>query len=89
MQTSLSGSLRIISEKSFASRATIPFSSIIPFTFVSIPSSISLEVKVISVAEASIRIHSRMGMVVLEETAFSEMLTLFNNSFLAQINFIM
>ena len=35
------------------------------------------------------RMHSRIGMVVLEGTAFSEMLTLFSNSFLEQINFIM
>ena len=60
----------VISEKSFASRAIFPCSKISPFTVVSIPSSISLPVSLISPEEASIRIHSKIDMVVLEGTAF-------------------
>ena len=61
---------RVISEKSLASSAIFPCSRISPSTFVSIPSSISLPVSLISPVLASIRIHSRMDMVVLEGTAF-------------------
>ena len=38
---------------------------------------------------ASIRIHSRIGIVVLDGTAFKEMLTLFNKLLLEQMIFIM
>lgn len=40
-------------------------------------------------AVASIKIHSSIGMVVFEETAFKEMFTLFSNSDFEKINFIM
>jgi len=39
--------------------------------------------------EASIRIHSRIGIVVLEGTAFKEILTLFNKIVLEQIIFML
>ena len=65
----LSGSLRTISKKILASKAIIPFSTISPSMIVSIPSSISLAVNLISPLEASIKIHSKIGMVVLPGTA--------------------
>ena len=73
--TSLSGSFLTISEKTFASNAIIPLSSISPSIFVSIPSSISLAVNLISPAEASIKIHSKIAMVVLVGTALETMFT--------------
>jgi hypothetical protein len=48
-----------------------------------------LVVNLIWLAVASIRIHSRIGIVVLEGTAFNEMLTLFNRFVLEQMIFIM
>ena len=87
-------SLRIISEKSFASRAIFPFSRIFPSTFVSIPSSISLAVSLISSEDASIKMHSKIGMVVLDGTAFKTMLiplsneSFLNVSFMAVDNFL-
>ena len=73
----------------FASRATLPFSSIVPSTIVSIPSSISLVVNLIWFVVASMRIHSSIGMVVFDGTALSAILTLFNRLDLEQIIFIM
>ena len=89
MVISLSGSFRTISEKILASRATMPFSTISPSTLVSMPNSISFDVNFISPAEASIKIHSKIGIVVLEGTAFITMLTLFTRFALEQISFIM
>ena len=86
--TSFSGSFRTISEKSFASSATIPFSWMVPSTMVSIPSSISLAVKWISAADALIRIVSRIGIVVFEDTAFDTILMLFCRSDFLQMIFI-
>ena len=88
MVTSLSGSLRTISENTFASIATIPFSRISPSTIVSIPSSISFAVNLISLADASISMHSRMDIVVLEGTALETMLTPLRRFALEQINFM-
>ena len=48
-----------------------------PSIIVSIPNSISLAVNLIISVVASIRIHSRIGIVVLEGTAFDTMLTPF------------
>ena len=73
--TSLSGSLRTISEKIFASNAITPLSSTTPSIRVSIPSSISLAINLISFVDASIRIHSRIAIVVRVGTAFDTMLT--------------
>jgi len=73
--TSLSGNLRTISEKILASNAMIPLSAISPSILVSIPSSISFAVNLISLAEASIKIHSRIAIVVLVGTALDTMLT--------------
>ena len=87
--TSLSGSLRTISEKIFASSAITPRSAISPSIFVSIPSSISFAVSLISFAEASIRIHSKIAMVVLVGTAFETILTPCNRLDLEQINFML
>ena len=56
---------------------------------VSIPSSISLVVNLIWFVVASIRIHSRIGIVVLEGTAFSEMFTLLSKLIFWQMIFIM
>ena len=80
MVTSLSGSLRTISEKNLASNAMIPLSSIVPSMIVSIPISISLAVNLISFVEASIKIHSKIAMVVLVGTAFETMFTPFASS---------
>ena len=74
MVISLSGSFRIISEKILASIATIPLEIISPSTIVSIASSVSFEVNLIQSDEASIKIHSKIGIVVLEGTAFSTIL---------------
>ena len=63
-------SLLVISEKSLASSAILPCSSMSPSTLVSIPNSISLPVSLISLVLASMSMHSRMDMVVLEGTAF-------------------
>ena len=86
--TSLSGSLRTISEKIFASRAMIPFSMISPSIIVSIPSSMSFASNLISSVEASIRIHSKIAIVVLVGTAFDTILTPCNRFDFEQINFI-
>ena len=88
MVTSLSGSLRTMSEKNLASRAIIPLSSIFPSIIVSIPISISLALSLISLVEASIRIHSRIAIVVLVGTAFDTILTPFANSDFEQVIFI-
>ena len=88
MVTSLSGSFLTISENTFASMATIPFSAIVPSTFVSIPSSISLAVNLISLVEASIRMHSRIDIVVLEGTALDTILTPFSRFAFEQVNFM-
>lgn len=85
---------RVISEKSLASKAILPCSRIWPSTFVSIPSSISFPVRRISLEEASIRIHSKIDMVVLDGTAFITMLMPFtmasfwNCSFMIVDNFL-
>ena len=69
MVISLSGSFLTISENIFASNAIIPFSTTSPSMTVSIPISISLAVSLICPCVASIRIHSRIDMVVLLGTA--------------------
>ena len=74
----------MISEKILASMATIPFSRMVPSTMVSIPNSISFVVNLISLVDASIRIHSRMDIVVLEGTALREIFTLFKRLLLEQ-----
>ena len=85
---SLSGSFLTISRKIFASSAICPFSRISPSTTVSIPSSISLARSFISLPVASIRIHSRIDIVVLLGTAFATIFTPFNRLDLLHINFI-
>ena len=60
--------------KKLGIKSDFPRSRIVPSTFVSIPSSISLPVSLISSETASIRMHSRIGIVVLEGTAFRTML---------------
>ena len=65
----LFGSLRTISKNIFAFKAIIPFSKMSPSIIVSIPSSMSLAVNLISPLEASIKIHSKIGMVVFAGTA--------------------
>ena len=55
---------------------------------VSIPSSISLVVNLIWFVVASMRIHSRIGIVVFDGTALSAILTLFNRLDLEQMIFI-
>ena len=87
--TSLSGSFRIISEKIFASSAMIPFCSMVPVTIVSIPSSMSFVVNLMMLEEASIRMHSKIGMVVLFGTALRAMFTLFDKFDFEQMIFIM
>ena len=86
---SLSGSFLTISEKILASIAICPFSIISPSTIVSIPSSMSLAVNLIISEEASIRIHSKIFIVVLEGTAFKTILTAFDKLLFVKINFIM
>ncbi len=86
--TSFSGSLLMISEKTLAFRATVPFSMIFPLTRVSIPSSISFAISFILSPVASITRHSSMGMVVLTGTAFRTIFTLFNKSDFWQTIFI-
>ena len=70
----------VISEKSFASKAIFPFSRIFPSTVVWMPSSISFPVSLISFVEASIKIHSKIGMVVLDGTAFRTILMPFKRA---------
>ena len=86
--TSLSGSFLIISEKILASMATLPLSKISPLMIVSIPSSISFPVNFISPADASIRIHSSIVIVVLDGIALRTVLTPDKSSDLLQIIFI-
>ena len=86
--TSLSGSFRIISEKILASKAIIPFSEMVPSTIVSIPSSMSFVTNLIWLAVASIKIHSRIGIVVFEGTALSAIFTPFDKLLFEQIIFI-
>ena len=86
--TSLSGSFLTISEKILASRAIIPLSSIVPSMMVSIPSYISLAISLISFADASISIHSRIAIVVRVGTAFDTILTPFSKFAFEQISFI-
>ena len=86
--TSLSGSFLTISEKIFAFRAIIPRSTMSPSIDVSMPSSISFAVSFTTSVVASIRIHSRIGMVVLDGTAFETMLTPFTRFDFVQIIFI-
>ena len=86
---SLSGSFLTISEKSLASMATLPFSIISPSTIVSIPSSISLPVNLISLVVASIRIHSRIFIVVLVGTAFITIPTALFKFDLVKTNFML
>ena len=81
-------SFLIISEKSLASRAIFPFSSMVPSTTVSMPSSMSLPVSLIWSVVASIRMHSKIGMVVLEETAFRTMLIPLSRSSFLNVSFI-
>ena len=86
--TSLSGSLRTISEKIFASSAITPRSAISPSTRVSIPSSISFAINLISFVEASIRIHSSIAIVVRVGTALDTIFTPRNKFDLEQISFM-
>ena len=76
--TSLSGSLRIISKNNFASIAIIPPSAISPSMIVSMPRSISFAVSLMIPFVASTNIHSRIGIVVLLDTAFDTICTPFN-----------
>ena len=71
----LSGSLRTISRKIFASRAMMPLSTMSPSMMVSIPMSMSLAVRVMMPLEASMRMHSRIDMVVLLGTALDTICT--------------
>ena len=66
----ISGSFLTKSEMILASIATLPFSMISPSRVVSIPRSKSLPVNLIQLDSASMRIHSRMFIVVLTVTAF-------------------
>ena len=75
--TSLSGSFLTISEKILAFNAMIPLSKISPSIRVSIPSSISFAVNLITSVDASTKIHSKIGIVVLEGTALETILTPF------------
>ena len=77
-----------ISEKSFASSAILPFSRISPSTFVSMPSSISLAVSLISSVEASIRMHSKIGIVVFDGTALRTILIPFKRAVFWNVSFI-
>ena len=86
--TSLSGSLRTISEKILASMAILPASIISPSTLVSIPNSISLAVNLISPSVASIRMHSRIDIVVFDDTAFITILIPVIKSDFLQTSFI-
>ena len=88
MVISLSGSLRTISPNILASKAMMPLSAISPSMVVSIPSSISLAVRVITPLVASIRIHSRIDMVVLLGTALDTICTPPSRLDLEQISFI-
>ena len=54
----------------------------------SIPNSISLAVNLISLVEASIRMHSRIDIVVLEGTALDTILTPFSRFAFEQVNFM-
>ena len=71
---SLSGNLRTISDKSFASIATFPSSITVPSTYDSIPISMSFAVSLIFPFSASIKIHERIGCVVFVDTAFDTLL---------------
>ena len=77
MIISLSGSFLTISANIFALRAKIPLSMISPSIDVSIPSSISLAVSLMTSVDASIKIHSRIGIVVFDGTALETILTPF------------
>ena len=87
--TSLSGSFLTISEKILASSAIKPFSKTSPSIFVSIPSSISFAVNLMFPVVASIRIHSKIAIVVLDGTAFATILTPFKRFDFEQIIFMM
>ena len=78
----------IVIKDGVASRAILPFSKISPSTLVSIPSSMSLPVNLISLVEASIKIHSKIGIVVLEGTAFKTILIPFKRAAFWNVSFI-
>ena len=82
------GIFLINSKNIFASTRTLPSLSISPLTMVSIPISISLPVILIMPFSASMSIDSRIGIVVLLETAFITILVLLTISDLLQIIFI-
>ena len=73
----------IVYEKVIPTRSTMS-----PSIDVSMPSSISFAVSFTTSVVASIRIHSRIGMVVLDGTAFETMLTPFTRFDFVQIIFI-
>ena len=84
----MSGDLLTISEKSFASIATLPFSMISPSTIVSIPSSMSLLVNLITLVVASINMHSKIFIVVRVGTAFITIPTALLSSLFENTSFI-
>ena len=86
--TWLSGNFLTISRNIFASSAICPFSTISPSIIVSMPSSISLAINLIFLPVASIKIHSRIDIVVLFGTAFETICTPLNRFDLLHINFI-
>ena len=71
---SASGRRRMISEKIFASSATLPASMIVPLHTVWIPNSASLPTSSIFPLDASTRIHSRIDIVVFDGTALDTIL---------------
>ena len=87
--TSLFGSLLTTSCKKCASKAMIPLSSTLPSMTVSIAISISFATNFILSEEASIRMHSKIAMVVLLGTALETMLTPFDNSACEQTIFML
>ena len=68
--------------------AILPASIISPSTLVSIPNSISLAVNLISPSVASIRMHSRIDIVVFDDTAFITILIPVIKSDFLQTSFI-
>ena len=81
-------SFRILSENSLASRAIFPCSRISPSAFVSMPSSVSLPVRRMVSDSASMRMHWRMVMVVLEGTAFRTIFTAFSKFSFRNVSFM-
>ncbi len=66
----------------------IPFSTILPSIYVSIPSSISFAINLIVLSLASIKIHSSIDIVVLLGTALDTIWTPLRRFDFEQTNFI-